>query len=208
MVEHLPFNKNRDFQSPRPQDTSRQCNTHRPMGLVLVGRCVFRGSSRTFVAGLGRLNRITGSPLEIARLDASPSFGKTQPSMKAHSRPLTLRLAALLQMIVLLPPMLAGSICLRDEKVATLEFWCACTNLPEPGTMTAISTPTSPECGPCRDLIIAALAGSRVIAPGMQPGGDIQAPSNHPEMDQVALCPSGPRHSGDPPRRPPSVLRC
>ncbi len=143
------------------------------------------------------------------RLDLSTSFRKTHASMRVRSLPLALRWAALLQAILLLPPTLVGSICLRDGKAATLELGiCPCLHAPARSATPTISQPGSPECGPCQDLTITALAGSRVITPAMQPAGDIQSHYDHPEMGQPTLCPIAPRHSGDPPGRLLAVLRC
>ena len=129
--------------------------------------------------------------------------------MNVRNRPPALHWAALLQAILLLPPMLVGSVCLRDGEAVTLEFeGCACLSSLTATTTPVLAEPSSPECGSCTDFVVTALAGSRVIAPGVQSDGVIQSPSAHRLTEGRLLGPILSRHLGDPLQRPPAVLRC
>ena len=129
--------------------------------------------------------------------------------MRLRSLPLALRWAAILQAFIVVPSMLAGSICLRDGEAATLELGtCACVYATAPGAALALSELASPDCGPCRDLTITALAGSRVIAPAVHLACDMRFAKDYSEIGQPRHSSIESRHPGDPLGRFPAVLRC
>ena len=127
--------------------------------------------------------------------------------MNAKGGRVAMRWAALLQVLLLLPAMLAGSICQHDDTGATFEVGCVCIHISAPDITDIIQLSAASDCGPCRDLVITAMVGGRVAASGMQPTECVEVPS-HTEM---RICPAYlrlPRLSGDPPGLPLSVLRC
>ena len=93
------------------------------------------------------------------------------------------RAVSLLQLVVVLPPMVSGSVCISANGSAEAELgFCAC-EAPFPGmTETAFAVPRTPECGPCRDEAFSALRVARAAA--------IQAPlleSPFAASDLIAL---------------------
>jgi hypothetical protein len=130
--------------------------------------------------------------------------------MKLRSLPLgALRWAAILQALLVLPSMLAGSICLRGGEAATLELGtCECVYATAPEGAPALSELAFPDCGPCQDLTLTALAGSRVITPVVHLAGDIGFARDYSEIGQPSPSSIVSRHPGDPPGRHPAVLRC
>ena len=85
--------------------------------------------------------------------------------MTAFRSPFILRWIVFVQVLVLLPVALAGSICIRACGEASLEFGaCACS--PDPGASAASWTAADEEaCGPCRDEVLTAVRGPRVATP-------------------------------------------
>jgi len=129
--------------------------------------------------------------------------------MRLRCLPLALRWAATLQAFLVLPSLLAGSICLRDGEAATLELGtCACVYSTAPEAALALSELASPDCGPCRDLTITALAGSRVNTAAVPLAGEIRFRTDDPEIAQHSRVSIESRYPGDPPGRFPAVLRC
>lgn len=119
-----------------------------------------------------------------------------------------MRWAALLQVFTLLPATLAGSICLNDDRGATFEVGCVCTNLSAPASTDDIQLSAASDCGPCRDLVITAVVSPRVPASGLQPTEGFEALPSHAEMRPHPLYQGLPQRSGDPPGLLLSVLRC
>jgi len=117
------------------------------------------------------------------------------------------RLLVMVQAVLLVPPLLLGSLCLKEGS-ATLELvTCSCsvpvswTPSQEPGTQ------IEQDCGPCRDVTLSAL-GSRAQEPV-----SLGAPLLHPSSLLAAVNASrsdtiAPETSGSPPERSSSVLRC
>lgn len=75
------------------------------------------------------------------------------------------RLLVLLQAVLLVPPLLLGSLCLRDGG-AVFETGCACA-FSEGTPSTSHAAAFEDPCGPCHDVTLAALPGSRT--PASQP---------------------------------------
>ena len=113
----------------------------------------------------------------------------------------------MVQAVLLVPPLLLGSICLK-EGGATLELvTCSCsipacwTPSQEPGTH------IEQDCGPCRDVTLSAL-GSRVQEPVSLDGLLLHPSSLWPLVPASQLDPIAPEPPGSPPDRDFSVLRC
>lgn len=128
--------------------------------------------------------------------------------MDAKGGRVAMRWATLLQVILLLPPTLAGSICQHEDRGATFEFGCVCVDLGGPSGTDAAQLTSTPECGPCRDVTITAVAGPRVSTPGFQLANDIHALSDHLEMRRHSSRPGWHRLFEDASARPLSILRC
>ena len=118
-----------------------------------------------------------------------------------------MRLLILVQAVLLVPPLLLGSVCLKEGS-ATLELvTCSCT-IPaswipsqEPGTR------FEKDCGPCRDVTLAAL-GSRLQQPVSLDALLLQPSSLRP---LVSACPTdtgAPERTASPPEQRFSILRC
>ena len=72
------------------------------------------------------------------------------------------RILTLLQMILVLPPMVSGSICISSDGTVRPELgYCACAVLPVCTDGVEIGTPSTPECGPCRDEAFSAVRSAR-----------------------------------------------
>ena len=76
------------------------------------------------------------------------------------------RILALLQIVLVVPPMVSGSICISADGGARSELgFCACA-VPFVGTAEAtIGTPGTADCGPCRDETVNAMRGGHLPAP-------------------------------------------
>ena len=118
-----------------------------------------------------------------------------------------LRAFALLQLFLVLPPIVSGSICFSTDGSARPEFGlCAC-DVPLVGTTEAtIATAGTADCGPCRDEAFSAMRTAPQAAP--------QAPM--PSIFTTASCvgvarqpmPSPQLWLGQPPGERLSILRC
>jgi len=84
--------------------------------------------------------------------------------MNAPSR--RARILSLIQLMLLLPPMVSGSICISADGSGGWDLgFCACT-LPFVGiTEAAIGMAGVADCGPCRDEAFSALRSSRPTSP-------------------------------------------
>ena len=118
------------------------------------------------------------------------------------------RVLTLLQLILVSPPMVGGSICISADGGQSPELgFCACT-VPFAGTADAtIGTPGAADCGPCRDESFSALKGAHASVP--------QAPAPSTPCMESCLVASGPRIAdgqafwvGEPPGRRLPILRC
>lgn len=118
------------------------------------------------------------------------------------------RWAALVSIMLLLPPTWAGSICLREDRPGSFELDCACTHLPAMGGTGAIALPNPDDCGPCRDVRIIALSGRLPNATGTSPAGVVEPSPAYPEIETLVLTAAPTWHVGVPRGRPPAVLRC
>lgn len=119
------------------------------------------------------------------------------------------RWAVFLSILVLVPPTLAGSICFREDRAGTFELDCACTQLPAAGGTRLTSAPSTPDCGPCRDIRITALNGHLPTGAGAQlDAAGTQRSPDCPEPKPSSAAPRKTSRSGVPPGRPPAGLRC
>ena len=74
----------------------------------------------------------------------------------------SVRILSLLQLILVLPPMVSGSVCISANGSGGVELgFCACAALFPGMAETAIGTPGTPGCGPCRDEAFSALRVAR-----------------------------------------------
>jgi hypothetical protein len=68
------------------------------------------------------------------------------------------RLLALLQLLIVLPPLASGSVCISADGIEKLEpGFCACMALPACEFETVMGVTGTAECGPCRDEAFTAL---------------------------------------------------
>ena len=73
---------------------------------------------------------------------------------------------ALLQLILVLPPLASGSICISMDGIQRLEQgFCACTMASAGTAETAINAAPGAECGPCRDVAFSTLMTAQPPAP-------------------------------------------
>ena len=121
---------------------------------------------------------------------------------------LSARILSLLQLILVLPPMVSGSVCIPASGSESLELgFCACAT-PFQGTgETAIGTPGTPDCGPCRDEAFSAL---RAAPPAAAPVPLLASPI--PASGPIVLASSVAEppafRLGAPPGRRLPILRC
>jgi hypothetical protein len=118
------------------------------------------------------------------------------------------RILAWLQLVLVLPPMVSGTLCISADGGARSEFgFCACT-VPFVGTAeAAIGMPGTSDCGPCRDETFSALRGAHPSAP------HASAPTSPCTVSCLAAV--APRIAdaqvfwvGEPPGRRLPILRC
>ena len=118
------------------------------------------------------------------------------------------RILALLQVVLVLPPMVSGSICISADGGARSELgFCACA-VPFVGNAEAtIGTPGTADCGPCRDETFNAMRGAHHSAP--------YAPAPTSAFTESCLAAIAPRVAdapvfwvGEPPGRRLPILRC
>ena len=80
-----------------------------------------------------------------------------------YSRLMKLRWLVVVALVGLLPPMVAGSICVSADGRGVEMGGCACITLPAP-TGAAFANPAPSACGPCTDEAFTALRGGHVPA--------------------------------------------
>src|SRR5437879_1974830 len=79
------------------------------------------------------------------------------------------RLLALLQLLIVLPPLVGGSVCISADGIEKLEpGFCPCMALPTYESETVMGVPGTAECGPCRDEVFTALKGTVSPIPNPQ----------------------------------------
>jgi len=120
----------------------------------------------------------------------------------------SVRILSLLLLILALPPMVSGSVCISASGSERSELgFCACAT-PFPGTgQTAIGTPGTPGCGPCRDEAFSALRRARPAA-ALAPL--LASPTTTPRLIVPASSIAEPRtfRLGAPPGKRLPILRC
>lgn len=115
---------------------------------------------------------------------------------------------ALLQLILVLPPLASGSVCISMDGTQRLESGpCACTMVSEGGAGVAISAAPEAECGPCRDVAFNTLRSAQPPAP-CAPG--LALPSALSILTAFALPIAAARTIwvGEPPGKRLRILRC
>jgi hypothetical protein len=118
------------------------------------------------------------------------------------------RLLALVQLFLVVPPVMSGSVCISADGVQRLESGCCtCIASSTCGTDVTLGATGTAECGPCRDELFTALKG---VTP--QTGSVTMAahlvltPCLSPSVSRV---PERPRCSaGEPPGKRLPILRC
>jgi hypothetical protein len=118
------------------------------------------------------------------------------------------RIAALLQLLLLLPPLASGSVCISRDGAGRLEpGFCACMSLPRSASEAAIAPTGTEECGPCRDEMFSALRNPVPSAPRMMMTASALVT---PRASAVADPVTGPRavRAGEPPGTRLPILRC
>jgi hypothetical protein len=116
------------------------------------------------------------------------------------------RLIVLTQAVLLIPPLLLGSLCLKDGGAALELVSCSCSFeswTPSPAPSTQIEA----DCGPCRDVTLSALS-SRVDLSAPLQGLSLNTTLPQPVASASLPDPTAPEPSGSPPERSFSVLRC
>ncbi len=114
----------------------------------------------------------------------------------------------LLQLILVLPPLMSGSVCISMDGTERLEpGFCACIMAPAGTAETAIGAAEGAECGPCWDVAVHTLRTARVpfpYAPAMASSLALPGPA--------AIAPPSTRARviwiGEPPGKRLSILRC
>lgn len=116
---------------------------------------------------------------------------------------------ALVQAIVLLPPMIAGSFCQRVDGVPGVELGvCVCAVVSAGAEEPILASPDTPECGPCHDQAIRALTRSRSSG-NTQPLELVLIPIQAARTPALGSRGSAPEPTrGDLPGTPLSILRC
>jgi hypothetical protein len=70
------------------------------------------------------------------------------------------RLVTLVQLLLVVPPVMSGSVCISADGVQRLESGCCtCIALPASGTEVTLGATGTAECGPCRDEVFSAVKG-------------------------------------------------
>jgi len=118
------------------------------------------------------------------------------------------RLLALLQLLIILPPLASGSVCISTDGIERLEpGGCACMALPTCESETVMGVAGTDECGPCRDEVFTAL---RSTVPPTCSALTTALPLVTPCVAAVAAPVVGPLlfWAGEPPGRRLPILRC
>jgi len=118
------------------------------------------------------------------------------------------RLFALVQLLLIMPPLTSGSMCISADGVERLESECCpCMALPASGAEATLAGIGTTGCGPCRDEVFTALKGiapsdrhvSMAPIPVLTPR--VSAPVSH-----LLECPLF--RAGEPPGSRLPILRC
>jgi len=117
------------------------------------------------------------------------------------------RFLALLQLLIILPVLVSGSVCISSDGIEKLEpGLCACMVLPTCESETVLGVTETAECGPCRDEVVTA---SRSTAPPSCSALMTALPLVTPCV--AAAAPAAVPHSywaGEPPGKRHPILRC
>ena len=136
-------------------------------------------------------------------------FRESRQGMITRSGLKRLRWLTILQVVLLLPTTVMGSICVPAKGIPTFELGiCACMALPAgPGTPT-LAWEGSSDCGPCKDVAISAVRSSRSASLGGPPVAT-QLFAHAERTDHLCATASpGAQSSGQPPGNYSSILRC
>jgi hypothetical protein len=142
-------------------------------------------------------------PASLTRASSSITLVSLMRAPKWSTRGL-----AFLQLLLVLPPLASGSICISADGIGRLESgFCACMAQPTGGSEAALGVTGTAECGPCQDHLFMALrntvppAGSALMPapPLVTPGAAAAAAPT-----AVARC----FWAGEPPGRRLPILRC
>jgi len=118
------------------------------------------------------------------------------------------RLLALVQLFLVVPPVMSGSVCISADGVQRLESGC-CTCIASftCGTDVTLGATGTAECGPCRDVVFTAVKGvtpRTVSVPMAAPL--VLTPCVPAAVSRVAECRRC--SAGEPPGRRLPILRC
>lgn len=119
-----------------------------------------------------------------------------------------LRFLVMVQAVLLVPPLLLGSVCLKEGSATLEPVTCAC-YIPASWTLSHVpGTDIEQDCGPCHDVTLSAL-GSRTQDPVSLDGLLLLHSSSLPPLVKASRPhPTAPKPSASPPERSLSVLRC
>ena len=147
-----------------------------------------------------------GAPRGAIELDRSQQFHDSHTPMRAPKWPT--RLLALLQLLLVLPPLASGSVCSSADGIYRLEpGFCACVALVTRGSEMALGAAGTAECGPCRDHGLTALRSTvPPLCSALMPALPLVAPYATAVVAPVV----GARFlwAGEPPGRRLPILRC
>ena len=133
-------------------------NGERVGDLAPRSRAVFLAAPRVVAEAAARWRSETR--LHGALLDPEPRFRESHLFMSAPRW--HVRIIALLQLVVVLPSMVSGSICISSDGRMGPEFgYCACTGAGLGTAEATIGAAGTPDCGPCRDQAFSAVRGGR-----------------------------------------------
>jgi hypothetical protein len=118
-----------------------------------------------------------------------------------------LRFLVMVQAVLLVPPLLLGSVCLKEGEATLEPVTCSCSIPVSWASSQAPGTHVEQDCGPCRDVTLSAL-GSRTQDPVSMDGLLLHPSSLRPLVNVSRPDPIAPEPSGSPSERSFSVLRC
>lgn len=139
-------------------------------------------------------------------LDPGQHFRDCREPMPASKR--FFRLLALLQVLIVMPPLAGGSVCISTDGVARLEpGFCACMELPARESAAAIGVAGTAQCGPCRDEVFTASCSTTPPTCTALMTSRPHVPSCEPAVAAPVV---GRRlfWAGEPPGRRLPILRC
>jgi hypothetical protein len=118
------------------------------------------------------------------------------------------RMLALLQLLLVLPPLASGSVCISSDGMKKLELgFCACMALPACEAEAAMGATGTVDCGPCRDEVFTVLRST--VSPARN-ALTTALPHVAPCVAAVATPFVGARSfwAGEPPGKRLPILRC